>query len=197
MNKITGLLPSQSKKGYTDIYVDGEFLMTVNDDAVIEASLKTGKEIDGDAISEIDHAITLTRAKTKSYTYLQYGDMSAKKLYDKLIHAGFEDGMALECVEQMKDAGYINDTRYAASVANNLANVKLYGPRRIREELYKRGITGDDADIAIDGLETDFDQNIKSLITGKFRSKTDRHKLIAALIRYGYDYDMIGYTDYE
>lgn len=183
-------MPHPDKKGYTDIYVDGELMLTVSDDAVIEAGLRTGKTFDNALLYETERAVNLTRAKNKAYTYLSYGDMSSKKLFDKLTHAGFDEQTALDCVDAMKSVGYIDDTRYAMSLANNLAAVKLYGPRRIREELRVRGISAEDTDMALDSLETDFEQSVKKLINGKFRSKTDKQR-IAALIRYGYDYDFI------
>lgn len=183
-------MPHPDKKGYTDIYVDGELLLTVSDDAVIEAGLRTGKTFDEDALYETERAVNLTRAKNKAYTYLSYGDMSSKKLFDKLIRAGFDEQTALDCIDAMKNAGYIDDTRYAHALANSLACVKLYGPRRIREELRVRGISGEDADLAIEALDTDFEKSVQALINGKLRSKTEKQR-ISALIRYGYDYDFI------
>ena len=191
MSKITGLLPHPDKKRYTDIYVDGELLLTVSDDAVIEAQLRTGAEFDEDKLYEIERAVSLTRAKNKAYLCLSYGDMSAKRLHEKLTHAGFDADIADECVAAMKQSGLIDDERYAVFFAKHLACTKLYGPRRIRDELRAHGVSAEITEDVVSTLDVDFDENIRKLVQGKFKSKTDKRALCAALIRYGYDYDSV------
>lgn len=194
-SKITALLQPPDKKGRVDIYADGEYLMSVSEDAALEAGLKVGLEVDEAFISEIEHSVQLTRAKNKAYTYLSYGDMSEKKLLDKLKKYGFSESIACECVEKLKELGYIDNSRYAAALAESLAGSRLYGPRRILQELRLRGIDEQLSRAAVDALETDFEQSIKRLARGRLkRNMSDPkevQKLIAALMRNGYGYDMI------
>lgn len=184
-------MPHPDKKGVTDIYADGELILSVSDDAVIEAGLKVGATLDEQAILEIEHAVTLTKACHKAYDYLSYGDLSSKKLYDKLMRYGFSEDISLDACERMKSLGYIDDERYAAALAKSMAETKLYGPRRIEQELKIRGISDNDIDTAIFSLDINFEESILSLINGKFKNKTDRNKLIQALMRYGHEWDCI------
>lgn len=195
MSNITAILPSPDKKGKFDIYADGELIMTLTEDAVIEAGLKTGMPLDTDALDEIERRVMLTRAKHKAYSYLSYGDMSEKKLYDKLTRAGFDSDTASECVNAVKAQGFVDNTRYALSLARSMANSKLYGVRRIENELRTRGISAEDIEYALSELDTDFDQNIRTLLNGRFkRDLTDRKAVestVRSLMRYGYDYEDI------
>ena len=80
-------------------------------------------------------------------------------------------------------------------LADSLANSRLYGPRRIEQELYRRGIDSETAKEALDGLETNFTESVKALARGRLRrdmsDPREIQKLIAALVRCGHDYDTI------
>ena len=194
-SKITALLQPPDKKGRVDVYADGEYLMSVSEDAALEAKLRVGMVLDSDALSEVEHSVSLTRAKNKAYSYLSYGDMSERQLFQKLCRCGFEDSIAAECVGKMREMGFVDDARYAASLADSLANSRLYGPRRIEQELYRRGIDSETAKEALDGLETNFTESVKALARGRLRrdmsDPREIQKLIAALVRCGHDYDSI------
>ena len=190
-SNITALIPCPDKKGRVDVYADGELLMTLSEDAVIEAGLRVGKTVDANSLLEIEKTVCLVKAKQKAYTYLAYGDLSEKRLLEKLMRAGFSEDIALECVSAMKAAGYVDDERYCAALANDLANRRLYGPRRVYSELLQKGVPEYIAREWETLCECDFEENIKTLATGKFRDKKDFSKLVTALMRYGYGYDMI------
>lgn len=195
LSKITALIQPPDKNGRVDVYADGEYLMSISENAALESGLRVGMEIDEKSLKDIEHSVQLTKAKSKAYDYLSYGDMSEKKLFDKLTRYGFSREIALECVEDMRQRGYIDNTRYAADLAYSLANVRLYGPRRIIQELRLRGIDSQTAQYAVESLDTDFKQSIKALVSGRLkRDMTDPKevkKLIAALMRNGYDYETV------
>lgn len=195
LNKITALIQRLDKKGIVDVYADGEYLMSVSEDAAIEAGLRVGLQINEDFLSQVEHSVQLSKAKNKAYNYLSYGDMSRKKLFEKLSRYGFDQQICNECVDAMCRSGYIDDMRYACSLAASLATGRLYGPRRIIQELRQRGVDPQTASEALDSLETDFRENIKTLISGRLRrdmsDPKEIKKLISALMRNGYDYDAI------
>lgn len=195
MSKITAVLPNSDKKGKFDIYADGELILTVSEDAVIEAGIHVGMPFDEQSLCEIERSILVTRAKHKAYTYLSYGDMSEKKMFEKLTRAGFDSDTATECVQALKTQGFLDNTRYALALARNMAENKLYGVRRIENELKTRGISAEDIEFAIGELQTDFDKNIRTLLNGRFkRDITDRKSaasVVRSLMRYGYDYENI------
>lgn len=195
-NNITAIVSCPDKKGYADIYADGELILTISEDAVIEAGLHVGDEVNPQRLEEIEFSVSLTKAKSKAYNYLSYGDMSKDALYKKLVRYGFCQEVASKVCDGLEEAGYIDDERYALSLAGYYANTKLYGPRRIIQEMSVKGIGKEMAQEAVLQTDADFEQNIQTLVNGKFRRDlTDRKevsKLFAALVRYGYDYDMIG-----
>lgn len=194
-SNITALLSCPDKKGQVDVYADGELVLTLSEDAVFEAGLRVGDTLDEQRLCEIEYTVTRTKAKAKAYGYLSYGDLSASALCKKLIRYGFSQEIAQAVCEDLTAAGYIDDARYALALAGYLANTKLYGPRRILQELYAKGVDRQISEQALYELDADFESNIKTLVAGKLSfDRSDRKqasKAIASLVRYGYDYDMI------
>ena len=84
LSKITALIQPPDKKGRVDVYADGEYIMSVSEDAALEAKLRVGMELNEKALIQVEHSIALSRAKNKAYNYLNYGDMSEQKLFQKL-----------------------------------------------------------------------------------------------------------------
>ncbi len=196
LSKISALLQNPEKTKMVDVYADGEYVLTLTEDTAFEAGLKIGKILDAETLNQIEKSTLLVKAKAKAYNYLGFGDMSAKTLKTKLFRAGFDEEISDECVFAMIESGYINDERYASSLANYLATVKNYGPRRIEQEMFQKGIERDIAQSAIDELSVDFYETIKAHIPKNFdfNDKKACQKLCAALVRRGFDFDTINYV---
>ena len=192
MSKISGFVQSPEKNGAVDIYVDGEYVMTLSEDTVIEAGLKIGMEYDGKTLEAIEHSRMLTKARFKAYNYLSYGDMSVKTMLAKLSRAGIPDNIAQDTVALLCEQGYLDDYRYASALASYLADTKCYGPRCIAQELFVKGV-GEYADEVISTLDTDFYQTVRVHIPKNF-DFTDRRalsRLYGQLARRGFDSDVI------
>ena len=126
---------------------------------------------------------------------LEFGDKSKKALKLKLKTKYDEDACdaALDVLEKN---GIIDDERLCSSKLVSIANAKLYGPYRLRQELIKKGFSSRQIDIAFDDCDIDFDENLKNLVeklTLKGLPKDDKSYLSLKnkLIRYGYSYESV------
>jgi len=81
-------------------------------------------------------------ARKRALALLEKRDYSRKMLLDKLTEKGASPEAAAEVCDWLCDLGVVDDARYAALVARHYA-AKGFGARRIREELYRRGIHRD------------------------------------------------------
>lgn len=192
MSSISGFIQSPEKNGAVDIYADGEYVMTLSEDTVIEADLKIGMELDERALVSIERSRELIKARGKAYNYLSYGDMSVKTMFTKLARAGIAEDIALDTVDLLCEQGYLDDMRYASALASYLANTKCYGPKRISQELYAKGV-GQYTDEAIASLDTDFYKTVRVHVPKNF-DFTDRRacaRLYGQLARRGFDSDVI------
>jgi regulatory protein len=135
----------------------------------------------------------VSAAKQKAADYLSYGDMSRRTLEGKLTTAGYNRDAACEAAQYYVKRGVVDDLRYAVNRAEYMKDIKNYGPRRIRQALYEKGVP---AEIIRQALEEeqfeDFSVNLDSLLAKKYKAsqlsdKDKRLKAIQALYRHGYE----------
>ncbi len=94
-------------------------------------------------------------AKQRALKILERRDVSRKMLLDKLAEKGISESDAAEVTDWLCGLGVVNDERFAGLVVRHYA-AKGYGERRIREELFRRGIDRELWDAAFAELpETD------------------------------------------
>ncbi len=137
----------------------------------------------------------LCAAIKRGMNLLQYGDMSARRLSYKLTAKGVDRTAAEEAAAYLTEKGYIREDNAAALRA--AADVrKGWGPRRVREDLRANGFTPDAVEDALASLaDVDFEENCAVLIRRKYcplpADRADTQKMVASLMRMGYDTDMI------
>ncbi len=78
-------------------------------------------------------------AYAASIRLLSSREHSAEELRKKLTQRGFDSDLVESMLQQMIEAGYQCDERFACLYAEQLSN-KLYGPLHIRAKLSSRGI---------------------------------------------------------
>ena len=89
--------------------------------------------------------LTALEAATKA---LARRDRSAAALTAYLERKGVEADEARAAVERLREAGYVNDERYAATRAEVLAD-RGYGDEAVRFELEREGLAGDQVAAAL------------------------------------------------
>lgn len=143
------------------------------------------------ARSAYEHALNLLSARP--YT--------ARNLKRKLVQKEFDAPDIEIAIERLIANGLLDDSRYAAQFARG----KLLGPgasrRRIRQQLFQRGIKADVADSAIDSVIADEEVDLEAVIDKDARKKLAslagldplvvRRRLYSHLARRGYDLDEI------
>lgn len=131
-------------------------------------------------------------AKARALKILERRDVSRKMLLDKLTEKGVADADAEEVADWLCGLGVVNDERFAGLVVRHYA-AKGYGERRIREELYRRGIDRELWDAALEEL-TGSDERLDRLLGAKLRGDTSPENLQRTqnyLLRRGYSWEDI------
>ena len=121
---------------------------------------------------------------------LERRDVSRKMLLKKLAEKGVSDADAEEVADWLCGLNVVNDSRYAGLVARHYA-AKGYGERRIREQLYQRGIDRELWDEAIESLDH-LDDTAYRLFTNKLRGDNTPDGIQRAqmyLLRRGFSWD--------
>ncbi|ALV21376.1 MAG: recombination regulator RecX [Carnobacterium sp.] len=194
--KITKI-GTQKRKGRYNIYLDEEYAFPVDEAILIKFSLHKGMEVSEAFREELESEDGTRKAYVRSLNYLNYGLRSEKEVRDDLAKHDFSDA-ADEVVEQLKEQGYLDDLMYAESYTRTGANVGGKGPRVIKQELKKRGISEEYIEKAAE--QYPFDQMVENGVqlaekvirrSGQYSSRETNNKLRQNLMQKGFDADII------
>ena len=126
-------------------------------------------------------------AKKRALSLLDKRDYSRKMLIDKLTEKETSPEDAAEIADWLVSLGVVDDSRYAALVVRHYGR-KGYGPLRVREELYRRGIDRELWDSALEELEESGDL-VRTLIEKRLRGSCapeDMERVRIYLLRRGF-----------
>ncbi len=175
------------------LFIDGEYVMNLDAQTLIENRFDVGREIDDDELGEIIEKSNERRAKDKALWLISYRSHSKKELFDKL-RRDFDEDSAQKAVDRMQELGLINDGEFAKAYARKLVYGKKMSLRAAELELRRKGIDEITAEQALSELEYDAQTQIIEFISKKYRNIEDekvRRRAVAALQRKGYGWDDI------
>ena len=193
---ITDIQPHKEDPAKRDLFVDGAFYITLPLELLMGQDLHVGDPFGEEEQEALLLAVKLIPAMEKAYQYLGYGDLSFKRLYEKLVKFGIEPEVAQAACEKMEKKGFINDEALAGKLARKFAQSKRWGPRRILPEIIQRGISSDLAKEAVDALETDYTESVRYYLETKYRrcdfsDRKERDRAFAGLVRLGFDFETV------
>ena len=173
--RISKLSPSARVEGRWLCQLEDGTLLTIGEGEVVSFGLGTGVELDGETLEALTASARLTRVKEKALELLSARPLSRKELVDKLTarprnqdKEPLADRESAEAAaDRLEELGYLNDEAYARMVAEHYA-AKGWGPARIRDELYRRGVPRSYWDGALEAMEAP-DDAIDAFLQKKLR----------------------------
>lgn len=193
--KITA---KQGKGTKIHIHIDGEYLLTVDEDFWFSSGFISGDEIDDGDLAAFKEAAGSRLAFNSAMFSLDLRDHSERELRNKLSKK-FDENSVNTALEKLIDLGLVNDYRYAENLTRELFERKKYGKNRVKNELFKRGIASDIINDVIENYENENDaDNVKTIVDiirkkyyNKLVDEKSRQKVVAALVRLGYSFSDI------
>lgn len=176
------------------LLLDDEYVITTDVDFWAENYIVDGSKIESEELEELVLKINYKKAFNKCADLLSRRDHSVKELRDKLLRT-VDEQSADKAINKFLELGYLNDEKFALSLANHLFNNKNYSKNHVRQELYKRGIDKEIINDIIDNIESDQIDSIIRVINksyiNKLKLEGGKDKVIAALMRKGFIYSDI------
>lgn len=214
--KIEKLEPSQHKASRWLVWLEDGSLLRVGEGDVVAQSLYAGKELSEQEAAALTAAAGQSKLNERAVALLSARPMSRKELVDKLStptrprkKAGEEragpDPEALarqrealreaaeKTADRLGDLGLLDDGEYARTVARHYA-AKGFGPRRIRDELYRRGVPReywDEALAEFEAGEDALDKLVRQKLRGAEPTREDLKKVSDYLARRGFGWEEI------
>lgn len=149
-----------------------------------------------------DELIVFLSQKLKAIKYasylLQFSDKSEKVLKQKMREKEYSSEVIDEALKVMREGGIISDGNLCLRKYLSIANSKLYGPHRIKSELFSKGFSAEDIKNAEESADIDFEELCRELCEKLLSSgrinlsdRKEKDKFKAKLSRYGYGFDVI------
>lgn len=176
------------------VIIDANKRVYLHRDIILQFGLEQDSEIEHDKLTEVLYASDLRRASRRAMYLINERDYSYIQLFEKLSK-NYPEDICYEVANNMAKKGYINDRRYADEIVYSYMICKCYGPRRVKQELYKRGIKGQIADDAVEKAMDGLYDRLMSVVERKYAGRLDDPddfkeiaKVKNALVRMGYDF---------
>lgn len=161
---------------------------------VADYSLYPGRELTEEEYAAVTAASGIGRAKDRALRMIGARPLSSRELYDKLLEKGEAEETAAEVTAWLVDMRLVNDADYAAMLVRHYA-AKGYGPRRVRDELYRHKVPRELWDEALEQMP-ESDDTLDRLLRSRMRGVDidDRaavKKATDALLRRGYGWEEV------
>ena len=190
---IQELKPSKRIEGRWLAVLEDGSILRLGESEVIDFALYAGKELtDREAEALLDSA-RRSGLKEKALDLLTRKPQSRKELERKLKEWGAGEAESAALCDRMEELGYLNDASYAAQVVRYYS-AKGFGEKKLRDELYRRGIPREMWDDALEQAQDPteaIDAFVAKKLAGKDLDRKQLQKVSAALARRGYSWSDI------
>lgn len=186
--RLNKLEPSSKGKGRWLCHLEDGSILRVGEGEVVSFGLCTGMELEDETRVRLEAAARKSKAKDRALTLLSARAMSRKELVKKLSEKEVAEAEAEEIADWLVRIGLLNDEAYAHTLARHYA-AKGYGPYKLKDELYRRGVPREYWDAALEEgseNESQIDALVRQKLKGKSPDRRELKKVSDALARRGY-----------
>ena len=174
--KVAKVEPSRRVKGRILIYFEEGNLLKATEKEVLEFSLYPGRVLSEEEELCLIRAAGLSRSRARAAEMVGARALSRKELCRRLVEKGESEENAAAAADWLEEIGALDDLGYAKSVAWHYTALG-YGPAKLRDEFYRRGIPRDLWEEAMAAETGDSTEAIDRYIAAKLRGKVLDEKL--------------------
>lgn len=202
---IAKLEPSQHVRDRWLVWLDDGSLIRVTENEVVSFALYAGMELTDAVYDRLMEQAGRSGARGKALDLIAAKPMSRRELVEKLTarRPKTRDGrerppyatpeQAEAAADWLEELGYLNDGEYAKTVVRHYC-AKGYGERKLRDELFRRGVPREyweDALSEAQGPEEGVDAFLRSRFKGKTPDQKELKRASDALARRGFRWNEI------
>ncbi len=218
--KIAKLEPSQHKPGRWLVWFEDGSLLRVGEGDVVSLCLYEGKDLDEQEAAALTAAAEHSKLNERAVELLPARAMSRKELVEKLStsprrrkKAGEAEtepdpewlnqqreelrASAEQIADRMEQLGLLNDEEYGKAIARHYS-AKGFGVRKIRDELYRRGVPRQYWDSSLAELaeqesagQSKLDELVRKKLRGAEPTRETLKKVSDYLARRGFGWEEI------
>ena len=188
--RIERIEASKHKRGRVLVFLADGACLKITEQELLDFGLRAGDDLNEATLAKLKEAAGVSNVKATAADIIGKRAMSRAALEKKLKEKGASEADARYAAEWLEAIGAINDADYAALLVRHYGEMG-YGPARVREKLYEKGVPRELWDDALDQLPEGGEQ-IDRFLQGKLRGRTpdekEKKRLTDALLRRGYSW---------
>ncbi len=188
--RIERIEASGHARGRALVFLEDGACLKVTEQELLDFGLRSGDELDEKALGRLKDAAGVSNVKAAAADLIGKRAMSRRDLEKKLREKGASEADARYAAEWLEAIGAIDDAAYAAALVRHYGGMG-YGPARVREKLYEKGVPRELWEDALEELPEDGGQ-IDAFLASKLRGRTpdekEKRRLTNTLLRRGYSW---------
>ena len=190
--RIDRIEASKRKRGRVLVFLEDGSCLKITEQELLDFGLRAGDELDESTQKRLKEAAGVSDVKTTAADLIGRRAMSRASLEKKLREKGASEADARYAAEWLEAIGAIDDADYAALLANHCAR-QGYGPQRVKQKLFEKGVPRDLWDDALATLP-DPAEAIDDYLHSKRRgdlNEQEKKRLSDGLLRRGFAWNDI------
>ena len=179
---------SKHKKGRVLVFLGDGACLKITEQELLDFGLRSGDELDEETLKRLKEAAGVSNTRAAAADLIGKRAMSRRDLERKLQEKGASETEARYAAEWLEAIGALNDAEYAAALVRHCAQLG-YGPARVREKLYEKGVPRELWEGALEELPADggqVDAFLRSKLRGRPPDEKEKRRLTNALLRRGF-----------
>ena len=175
------------------LWFDDGTKMKVATRVVADRGLYQGMELREEDLAELQDTARRASAKDRAVRIVSSTAISEKELRRRLVRKGERPEDAEEAADWLRELGALDDEAMARRIAQRCVD-RGYGPGRIRQELYQKGIPREyweEALAMVPDMSGAIDRFVEQKLRGREPDQKELQRVIGALQRRGYGWEEI------
>lgn len=195
---ITKIEVQKRNKERVNLFLDGEYALSISAELVYKEHLKVKDNIDYDKLKLLAKKEGFAKCKESALRIVERNYKTEKQVREKLKLKGYEENAIDYSIEFLKEYNFINDNYYASAFINDKSN--SMGSQKIKYNLIQKGVSKEIIEEALSNVNKENERDIaleiakKKLVVIK-KKENDNYKISGKLYRYliskGYEMDIV------
>jgi regulatory protein len=190
---IREVKPSQRVQGRWLVTLEDGSLLRVSEGEVVSFALCAGRELDEDTLDRLTASARQSQTRHRALNMASARPLSKKELVDKLARKDADRDGAQQAADWLEGLGLLNDREYAVTLVRHYA-AKGFGVKKLRDELYRRGVPREFWDEALaqaGSPEDTLDRLVQKRLGGQEPTRENLKKISDYLARRGFSWSDI------
>ena len=188
MMRIERIEASKHTRGRILVFLEDGACLKITEQELLDFGLRSGDQLDQEALGRLKEAAGVSNTRAAAADLIGKRAMSREELERKLQEKGASEAEARYAAEWLEAIGALNDAEYAAALARHYSRLG-YGPARVREKLYEKGVPRELWEDALEELPEEsgqVDAFLRRKLRGRIPDEKEKRRLTNALLRRGF-----------